>query len=132
MTPHHTGGHGAYARARTVSESSGRYIKRVPGTTNRSGQFRLTKVTLVDLNVAVAECVDAPVTVSVVENEDMSAAQKAQIRPFLAGAGAMVVGAFSAVAAPTLATPWLTDLGLVILAVGALVAAGASERYNRE
>jgi hypothetical protein len=127
----HTSSDRMYHGNQPVSESVGRYVKRATGTTIRPAQFRVTKVSLVDLNPAVAECVDVPVTVSAVENEDMSAAQKAQVKPFLAGAGAMAAGFVLVMAGSSLAIDLVTNIGGLLSIAGGLVAAGASERFHR-
>lgn len=93
--------------------------------------FRLAKVAVAEQRVEVSGIVDIGSTIVSVKGNAMDAAQDVIRKIFLVGAAAMAVGGFVAMAAPSLAANWLANVGLIVFALGALVAAGASERYHR-
>jgi hypothetical protein len=131
LQTHFQSGAERYASAGRIIDSSGRYIRKSPAMTRGVTRFRLTKVSVAEPRDHVPEAIDVSETIVGVEGKAMDATHEATLRTFLVGAAAMVGGGFAALIAPSFSVSWLSNAGLMVLALGALVAAGASERYRR-
>jgi hypothetical protein len=83
------------------------------------------------MRLDVPKAVDVGETILGVEVQAMDWTQETTLKAFLVGVTAMVFGGSAAIVAPSLDAPWLSNVGLIVVALGALVSAGASDRYRR-
>lgn len=120
-----------YAKSGGIMDSPGRYVRRGPALIASPELFRLSQVSVAELRAPVSKVVEIGETIVGVKGNAMDAAHDTTLRIFLIGLAVMAVGGLAAVVAPSIAAPWLSDIGLIAVALGALVSAGASERYRR-